>query len=349
MKANNAFLYEALCIDQLVAQLAEDDHHWAELLPTQINDSLNNLKHGKLEHWLEQLQNAPKIDNIALALDQQAVTLTTSSNLSKPDSEQLLTVLQNLKPWRKGPYHLFGIDIDTEWRSDLKWDRIANYLDLKGKTILDVGCANGYFGWRMLAAGAKSVIGIDPGLLFIIQFLLIKHYAQQASQKINHTLLPFRLEDLPNDLNYFDTVFSMGVLYHRRSVFDHLFELKQCIKPGGELVLETLVIPQEYGEVLVPKDRYARMRNVWFIPNSKVLCDWLARAGFVDIRIIDESPTLVSEQRKTKWIDSESLENCLDRNDPSLTIEGYPAPRRATILARYEIKVMRSIDEIFPR
>ena len=331
--SDDDFLYDALQIDALITQLADDNHRWAEHLAAQVRSCLDELKHGSLAHWLAQLENAPKIKNIELAMGEQAIALRTTDALSEKDSAQLQTILQNLKPWRKGPYHLFGIDIDSEWRSDLKWDRLQAHLNLKHKTVLDVGCANGYFGWRMLAAGAKSVVGIDPGLLFIVQFLLIKHYAQQSAQAFQHTVLPFRLEDLPKELNYFDTVFSMGVLYHRRSVFDHLFELKQCLKPGGELVLETLVIPEQYGQVLVPKDRYARMRNVWFIPSSKILCDWLARAGFVDIQVIDESPTLLSEQRKTDWIDSESLDNCLDENDSSLTVEGYPAPRRATILA----------------
>ena len=56
----------------------------------------------------------------------------------------------------------------------------------------------------------------------------------------------------------------MGVLYHRRSPIDHLLELKGCLQTGGELVLETLVIDGGLGEVLVPENRYAKMRNVWF-------------------------------------------------------------------------------------
>ena len=77
----------------------------------------------------------------------------------------------------------------------------------------------------------------------------------------------------------FDTVFSMGVLYHRRSPFHHLAELKNCLKPDGELVLETLVIDGKRGEVLVPERRYSKMHNVWFLPSCLTLESWLKRSG----------------------------------------------------------------------
>lgn len=333
MTEHAEFLYQALGIGSFVTQLQEDEHRWANSLPEQSEALLAELKHGDLEHWLTLLQSLPAARNIQFALEQNVLTLS-SSPLPESQQQQLLTVLRGLKPWRKGPYQIFGIDIDTEWRSDLKWARIEAYLDLKGKTVLDVGCANGYFGWRMLGVGAKTVVGIDPGWLFIVQFLLFNQYAKQTQTPGLHTLLPYRLEDMPDKLDYFDSVFSMGVLYHRRSVFDHLLELKHCLKPGGDLLLETLVIPRNYGEVLVPRDRYARMRNVWFLPNTDILCAWLARAGFTDIQPIDESVTSLDEQRKTAWLDSQSLKDCLDPKNPELTIEGYPAPRRSIVLAR---------------
>jgi len=333
MTQHAEFLYQALGIEQLVAQLEQDEHRWASKLQQDTYSLLTEFKHGDLERWLGVLNGLPAVRDVALGLDQNTITLS-GSGLDLSERHQLLESLQELKPWRKGPYNIFGIDIDTEWRSDLKWQRIEKHLDLKNKTVLDVGCANGYFGWRMLGTGAKCVVGVDPGWLFIVQFLLLNHYAQQVNLPGTHALLPCRLEDLPQNLEYFDTVFSMGVLYHRRSVFDHLFELKRCLKPGGELVLETLVIPKAVGEVLVPRDRYARMRNVWFLPNADILCGWLARAGFIDIRTINETATSLEEQRKTDWLDSQSLEYCLDPKNPDLTIEGYPAPRRAILLAR---------------
>ena len=333
MSKHTEYLYVALGIKPLVKQLEQDEHRWANSLPQNVRSLLDTFKHGDLESWLGLLKSLPEVENLDIQLNKNAITLY-GSKLNSAQQAQLLASLQGLKPWRKGPYNLFGIDIDTEWRSDLKWQRIEQHLDLSDKTVLDVGCANGYFGWRMLGAGARAVVGIDPGWLFIVQFLVLNHYARQANIPGTHSLLPYRLEDLPDNLEYFDHVFSMGVLYHRRSVFDHLFELKRCLKPGGELLLETLVIPKSAGEVLVPHDRYARMRNVWFLPNTEILCGWLARAGFTDVQPIDETVTSLEEQRKTDWLDSQSLEHCLDPENPALTIEGYPAPRRAIIVAR---------------
>ena len=234
-----------------------------------------------------------------------------------------------LKPWRKGPYQLNGVFVDTEWRSDFKWERLAPYIsDLKDRYVLDVGCGSGYHLWRMKGAGAKFVVGIDPTQLFLAQFWAVQHFIQNPD--VN--LLPLGIDDLP-ELKAFDTVFSMGVLYHRKSPMDFLQQLKRQLAPGGELILETLIIEGDENTVLVPQDRYAKMRNVWFIPSAKALEKWLEKVGFNSIRLVNIDQTSLDEQRKTEWIDTESLEDFLDPNDPSKTIEGYPAPLRAIFVA----------------
>ena len=146
--------------------------------------------------------------------------------------------------------------------------------------------------------------------------------------------LPLALEELPAKLEGFDTVFSMGVLYHRRSPIDHLLDLKDTLLRGGELVLETLVVEGDAQQVLVPEDRYAMMRNVWFLPSVPALELWLRRAGFVDVRCVDVSTTSVEEQRATDWMRFQSLPDFLDPADHSRTVEGLPAPTRAVLLAR---------------
>src|SRR5690606_179086 len=128
--------------------------------------------------------------------------------------EQVEQALRQLMPWRKGPFRLFGVEVDTEWRSDWKWQRIAPHISsLDGRSVLDVGCGSGYHCWRMWAAGARQVVGIDPTLLYLFQFLVLKRYQLQAPV----WYAPVRLEEMPAIGQYFDTVFSMGVLYHRRS------------------------------------------------------------------------------------------------------------------------------------
>jgi tRNA (mo5U34)-methyltransferase len=173
------------------------------------------------------------------------------------------------------------------------------------------------------------VVGVDPTQLFLMQFEMVRHCLGAHPLFV----LPLTLEQLPPTSKCFDTLFSMGVFYHRRSPFDHLFALRDRLRPGGELVLETLVIPGEQGEVLVPEDRYAKMRNVWFLPSVSTLVGWLQRAGFEEVGVVDVSPTTTAEQRATDWMRFESLRDFLDPDDPKRTIEGYPSPLRAILVA----------------
>jgi tRNA (mo5U34)-methyltransferase len=236
-----------------------------------------------------------------------------------------------LHPWRKGPFSLFGVDIDTEWRSDFKWDRLSGAIDpLEGRRVLDVGCGSGYHCWRMKGAGAAEVIGIDPTPLFVLQFKAIQHYLNIDSVHV----LPLALEQLPPKLKSFDTTFSMGVLYHRRSPMDHLTDLRDTLAPGGQLVLETLVVEGGEDTVFVPPDRYARMGNVWFLPSPAALMKWMSKTGFIDVELVDLNQTTVAEQRSTEWMTFYSLSNFLDSDDHNKTVEGHPAPRRAIITAR---------------
>ena len=232
-------------------------------------------------------------------------------------------------PWRKGPFYLHDIHIDTEWRSDWKWDRVVPHIaPLKNRQVLDVGCGSGYHMWRMLGEDASGVYGIDPTQLFLIQFQAIKHFIGQR----NIHFLPLGIEDM-QPLKAFDTVFSMGVLYHRKDPMQFLTQLKDQLRKGGELVLETLVVDGDETTVLMAGERYAQMRNVWFLPSAKALMVWLERLGFENIRVVDINHTTLDEQRSTEWMETQSLKDFLDPADITRTIEGYPAPQRAVIVA----------------
>lgn len=295
----------------------------------QIDEALAlHLKpHGRADEWDNILAKLPEpTDSEALqhpGFNQSVVTVGHPGvDLEEP--------LGAFKPWRKGPFQIGGTYIDTEWRSDWKWDRIIpNISDLTGRTVLDIGCGNGYHLFRMLGAGASLALGVDPTLLFNYQFAAI----QKLAPKNRAYLLPLRGEQLPA-FNCFDSVFSLGVLYHRRSPVDHLTELLSFLAPGGELILETLVIEGDEQSVLIPPDRYAKMANVWFIPSPDLLKILLQRAGFTDIRVADVTRTTLEEQRATKWMDFQSLADFLDPNDPGKTAEGHPGPIRAILVAR---------------
>jgi tRNA (mo5U34)-methyltransferase len=283
--------------------------NWLEPLLPLIDERMSSTSHGDYEHW----------SAIVRALAETGSSSATVREL-----------LLQLSPWRKGPFEVAGIHIDTEWRSDLKWQRLQDKIaPLTNRNILDVGCGNGYYALQMRRAGANSVIGVDPTLLYVIQFLAVNVFAQESAVFV----LPVRLHELPIPARKFDTTFSMGVLYHQRSPIDHLKELRQTLKPGGQLVLETIYLPGEKAFAATPEDRYARMRNVWLLPTIAELTIWLDRTGYKDIKIVDQSMTTIDEQRSTEWMTFESLQESLNSDDPTQTVEGWPAPHRAVITA----------------
>lgn len=313
-------------LTDLIAHLTKTNlQEWAQQLPQLVASKLNR-EHGDLPRWQKALAELPELTVAGYELSKE---FAISGMVTEQQSIQLEQGLRQLMPWRKGPWQVFDTFIDTEWHSDWKWNRVSPHLDLQNKRVLDVGCGNGYYQWRMLGAGAKYVLGIDPNLLFLYQFLAIKKYLPELPV----WMLPFTLDDFPQQSESFEVVFSMGVLYHRRSPIDHLLELKDCLVKGGELVLETLIVEGDEQQVLVPQDRYAQMRNVWFLPSVAALKLWLKRAGYNNIRCVDISQTTTQEQRSTDWMTYQSLPEFLNPNDHNFTIEGLPAPKRAVLLA----------------
>jgi tRNA (mo5U34)-methyltransferase len=283
---------------------------WRNVLEPLLRERLCDDAHGDFPRWRAALE---------------ALSLKHNSYEAKR------RYLMALAPWRKGPFELDGVTVDAEWRSNLKWDRLQGVIaPLDGRNVLDVGCGNGYYALRMREAGARAVIGIDPTILYVLQFLAVQHF--QCVPDI--FVLPLRMNELPANARRFDTTFSMGVLYHQRSPLDHLRELKGTLRQGGQLVLETIFVPGEESFACTPADRYARMRNVWLLPTIAELTTWLARTGFTNIEIADQALTTTEEQRSTEWMTFESLAEALDPEKPGWTVEGWPAPRRVIALAK---------------
>ena len=238
--------------------------------------------------------------------------------------------LEQLKSWRKGPFRIFGHHIESEWRSDFKWERLLpNLPQLQGKNILDIGANNGYFMFRMLEHNPELVLGIEPTLLYKTQFELINRYVRAENLKME----TFGVEHLSAFQGCFDVIFSMGILYHHRSPLTQLKDMRGALCSGGTLVLETIGIPGEEAFAITPEDRYAGMRNVWLLPTLPMLIRWLERSKFVDIKIVSTHWEASQEQRVTDWSSEVSYQDFLDQDNQELTKEGLPAPRRFIITA----------------
>ncbi len=221
---------------------------------------------------------------------------------------------------------MFDTYIDTEWRSDMKLSRLEPHLpDLAYKSVLDVGCSNRYYLLRMAQQQPELLLGIEPGLLQNVQFWAVNQYIKSQAG-----ILPLKMEHMPEHMQCFDVVFSMGVLYHRKSPIAHLEHLKSLLVKDGTLVLETIVVDGDEQTCLIPKDRYAQMRNVWFLPSTDMLCLWLERIGMKSVEVIDVSTTTITEQRSTDWMRFHSLPEFIDM-ETGQTTEGYDLPRRAII------------------
>ncbi len=288
-------------------------------------------RHGDFPRWNGALTGTTSLRTQDADLNADRIRIGSADELDEHQHDVLKDTLKLLHPWRKGPFEVFGVHIDTEWHSDWKWQRLADQVaPFEGRRILDIGCGNGYYMLRMLGAGARWVLGMDPTPLFSVQYDCL---TRMIDRPLNARLIPLGIDDLPDGTECFDTTFSMGVIYHRRSPLDHLLKLRNSLRPGGELVLETLVVDGPEGMSLMPEGRYAKMRNVWFIPTVPTLETWLRRCGFTKIRTIDVTTTTLDEQRATEWMQLESLASFLDPNDRSKTLEGYPAPVRAVVLA----------------
>lgn len=248
--------------------------------------------------------------------------------LSAEDTQQIKETALLMKPWRKGPFQLNDLFIDSEWQSQIKYNLLEPHFDLKDKIVGDIGCNNGYYLFRMLPQKPKKLIGFDPSAIYYSQFQFINHFIKSD---IVYELLG--VEHVEFYEHKFDTLFCLGVLYHRSDPVAMLKSLFKGLNKGGELILDTFMIDGEGEMCLTPRDRYSKIPNIYFVPTVSALKNWCYRAGFETVEVLETMKTESNEQRKTEWIDTQSLEDFLDPDDDTKTVEGYPAPKRVYIKA----------------
>ena len=261
-----------------------------------------------------------KVDKITIGN-----SVEIDGSFTKEEEQLIYKTAKSLMPWRKGPFRIGETFIDSEWQSFIKYNLLEPHFNLEDKVVADVGCNNGYYMFRMLSQNPKKVVGFDPMALFNLQFNFINHFIK--SDKLKFELLG--VEHLPFYEEKFDTIFCLGVLYHRSDPIAMLKQLKQGLKQGGEAIIDTFIIEGEEEIALTPK-RYAKMRNIYFIPTINSLTNWAEIAKFKEFELLEIRKTDLNEQRKTEWIEGESLNNFLNE-DGSKTIEGYPPPIRAYV------------------
>ncbi|HEF7702232.1 tRNA 5-methoxyuridine(34)/uridine 5-oxyacetic acid(34) synthase CmoB [Campylobacter jejuni] len=252
-----------------------------------------------------------------------SVNLSTNSQAK----DEILVITKELKPWRKGPFKIDDLFIDTEWQSFIKFNILKPFMnEISQKCVADIGCNNGYYMFKMLEFNPAKLIGFDPSIKYRLQFELINALAKTP---IEYELLG--VEDLPSYGLKFDVIFCLGVIYHRSDPIKMLKDLKAGLNKNGVVFLDTMYIEDEREIALVPNKTYSKIPNIYFVPSISALKNWCERAGFKEFEVLATKKTDENEQRKTEWIDSFSLENFLDPKDKNLTIEGYEAPKRVYV------------------
>ncbi len=305
---------------------------WGESLAATCQSRTAGSNHAELWHkWMTVLDRLPPPESGSLDASGDTIVIANHNHaVVDSQADEIRETVLELSPWRIGPWHFFEVDLQAEWNSFRKWNRIKDAGWFDGARVLDVGCNNGYFGWKVIDAGAQSVVGCDPFLLYNVQHEMFRRY---SADKSRHHILPIADHEIPSGLAAFDIAMSLGALIHRRSPIDHLMLLHSSLRKRGQLVLETMAIDSGDCNLIVPENRYLKMRGVWFVPTIGMLKRWLKRTGFEEIRIVDVSPSKPAEQHRTEFMTFESLSDFLDPTDPTLTIEGYPAPMRVAITA----------------
>jgi tRNA (mo5U34)-methyltransferase len=283
-----------------------------------------------VQPWYNQLLKVFELDKDNLHIDYgDWFTIGKKENLTQYEYDLIVETAKKLIPWRKGPFNIFGLEIDSEWQSNIKYNLIRPHFNLKDKVVADIGCNNGYYMFRMLEDKPKRLIGFDPSALTLHQFEFINHFVKSD---IIYEMLG--VEHLEYYNHKFDFIFMLGVLYHRPDPIGTLKSLARGLNSGGEILIDTFMIDGEEEMCLTPNKRYSKIPNIYFIPTISALKNWCERAGFTDIEVIATTVTTNEEQRKTKWSFDQSLEDFLDPNDPSKTVEGYPAPKRVYMKAK---------------
>jgi len=284
---------------------------WKNIAP--IKEAIDNL-------------HTPQVKKFSL---NDTIEIELEESYSKGHLTQIEEVAKLMLPWRKGPFKIDSLFIDTEWKSFIKYNLLEPHFNLKDKIVGDIGCNNGYYLFKMLEHKPKKLVGFDPSPLVFMQFEFINKFIQSD---IKYELLGIEHVELYE--HKFDTLFCLGVLYHRSDPIGSLKSLFKALNSGGELILDTFMIDGKDDICLTPKDRYSKIPNIYFIPTVNALKNWCLRAGFKDIEVLEIKATNLEEQRKTNWINSQSLNDFLDPNNPTQTVEGYPAPKRVYIKAK---------------
>lgn len=192
---------------------------------------------------------------------------------------------------RTAPDHPLG-DYPT-----CKWRHFAHTIpqDLRGRTVLDIGCNAGFYAIEMKRRGADRVVGIDTDEDYLAQ---ARFAAQVCGVEIE--LQRMSVYEVARLGRRFDLVLFMGVLYHLRHpllaldlihqhVADDLMVFQSMLRGSDQLAplagdyafSERAVFDQPaWPKLHFVEHGYAADPTNWWIPNRACALAMLRSAGF---------------------------------------------------------------------
>jgi tRNA (mo5U34)-methyltransferase len=214
--------------------------------------------------------------------------------------ERVQEEVRRLEPWFHN-MNLCGVQTAADhFLGDypaVKWRHFAYAIpeDLRGKSVLDIGCNAGFYTQEMKKRGAGYVLGIDED----------EHYLKQArfAAEVNHLDIEFRqlsVYELAKLGRTFDLVLFMGVLYHlrypllaldlvRQTVARDLIVVQSMVRGSSEITelqldypfSETGIFEQPgFPKMFFVENKYSGDSTNWWIPNNAALEAMLRSAGF---------------------------------------------------------------------
>ncbi len=179
----------------------------------------------------------------------------------------------------------------------VKWREFAHAIpaDLRGWTVLDIGCNAGFYSQEMKRRGADRVVGIDSDPRYLAQAALAADVAGLDIEFRNLSVY-----ELPSLGERFDLVLFMGVLYHLRYpllaldllythavakmlVFQSMLRGTSEIAPVADDYDFTNTAPFDscaFPLAYFIEQRYAGDPTNWWIPNRAGAEAMLRAAGF---------------------------------------------------------------------
>jgi tRNA (mo5U34)-methyltransferase len=197
----------------------------------------------------------------------------------------------DLKGVRTAPNHFLN-----HYPAD-KWHRFAHAIpqDLKGASVLDIGCNAGFYSMEMKRRGAGRVLGIDSDPRYLAQARLASEVLELDIQ-----FRELSIYDVAALGERFDIVLFMGVLYHLRHpllaldlIHEHVagdMLVFQSMQRGAQEV-EPVAADYDffdtdhfdrpgYPKLHFVEHQYARDWTNWWVPNAACAEAMLRSAGF---------------------------------------------------------------------